>query len=121
MRRSPRCFASLSVSAKRVGSSKAARERPSRTATSASACSTRYSNGWGFPKPGYTRSVIHRVTQLRKAERRRICRSSGLATARSEPATATATRMRKWSTGDPQRETWDWIACLVPSSPNAKP
>ena len=27
--------------------------------TSASACSTRYSNGWGFPKLGSTRSGIH--------------------------------------------------------------
>ena len=29
----------------------------------------------------------------------------------------TATRMKKWNTEDPQREMWDWIACVVPSSP----
>ena len=37
----------------------AARDAPSVTATSASACSTRYSNGWGFPELGCTRSGIH--------------------------------------------------------------
>ena len=59
MRRSPRCFDASSESGKPVGSSKAARGRHSPTATSASACSTRYSNGWGFPKLGCTRSGIH--------------------------------------------------------------
>ena len=59
MRRSPRCFDSSLVSGKPVGCSKAARGRRSPTATSASACSIRYSNGWGFPKLGCTRSGIH--------------------------------------------------------------
>jgi integrase/recombinase XerD len=66
MRPSPRCCGSSSVSGRPIGSSRAGRQRPSPTATSVSACSTRYSNVWGFPKRGC--AFRHsRVTQLRQA------------------------------------------------------
>ena len=67
------------------------------------------------------RTVSFPARQYSVNGERRTFRNSGLATARSEPATGTATRTRKWHTENQQRETWDSIACLVPSSPNAKP
>ena len=50
------------------------------------------------------------IVSLRQEPPAGLRRSSGSATARSEPATGTAISMKKWNTADPQRETWNWIA-----------
>jgi hypothetical protein len=72
----------------------------------------------GIPRRASMPSAIRGSPNFERQGLRRICRSSGSATARFEPATATAIRTRSWTTARPQRLVSESTACLDPTAPS---